>query len=134
MSLNQIPKAVRKAFSDQGIKLDMLGQPLSKGDQILVKSYGSHMPDTIANIKRINPVNLVIDVERQVFNRSYTTAWENANPGKMWWHEPNREQFYNYFKQEMSRHPSDVIKFDKQAEIAKSEYIKLVEAYPECFI
>jgi len=134
MSLNQIPKAVRKAFSDQGIKLDMLGQPLSKGDQILVKSYGSHMPDTIANIKRINPVNLVIDVKRKSFDASYHIAWAANNPNKRWWDEDDRDKFYKTYTKEMSRHPSDVIKFDKQAEIAKAEYIKLVEAYPECFI
>lgn len=134
MSLSQIPSDVRQAFADQGIKLDMLGQPLSKNDQVLVKSYGSATHDTIANIKRVNRVNLVIDVDRREFDSEHFQTWQDANPGKYWWKAADRNQFYKTYTQEMSRHPSDVVKFDKQAEIAKSEYSKLVDAYPECFI
>ena len=134
MSINQIPETVRKAFSTQGIKLDMLGQPLVEGDQILVKSYNSSVHNTIASIKRINPVNLVIDVERQTFDTSYFHTWQANNPNKKWWDEYNRDQFYCKFTQEISRNPSDVIKFDKQVEIAKAEYSKLVDAYPEFFV
>lgn len=134
MPISQIPDNVRQAFLDQGVKLDMLGQPLSKGDQILVKSYGSPTHNTLALIKRVNPVNLVIDVERARFNQEYCNKWREANPGKYYWKDADTTQFYTYYTQEMSRKPSDVIKFDKQAEIAKTEYAKLVDAYPECFL
>lgn len=135
MSTPKIPYEVRQAFTEQGIKLDMLGQRLSKGDYVLTKSYGSACHDTLAKIKRVNPVNLVIDVEITGYDREAIDAWRKANPGKQWWDEANHDRFryHNQFK-EMSRKPSDVIKFDQQAAIAKAEYDSLVEAYPECFL
>ena len=132
MSTPRIPYDVRQAFSNQGIKLDMLGQRLSKGDYILTKSYGSPCHDTLATIKRINPVNLVIDIEKHSYDYDGVRAWQNDNPHKSWWEE--RERFYITTVKEMSRKPSDVIKFDQQAALAKAEYDSLVDAYPECFL
>ena len=135
MSTPRIPHNVRQAFSDQGIKLDMLGQQLTEGDYVLTKSYGSACHDTLATIKRINPVNLVIDIEIHGYDNDLINKWRKDNPGKYWWDEPDCERFryVNKFK-EMSRKPSDVIKFNQQATLAKAEYDSLVNAYPECFL
>jgi hypothetical protein len=131
-SADSIPHEVRKAFSDQGIKLDMLGQKLNVGDQILVKGYGSPVHNNIATVKKINKVNLAVDVEAHYFDYDAHRKWCSLNPGVNYW-----KVGVSFRKKElktMARNPADVIKFDKQVASARAEYEALEEAYPEMFI
>lgn len=129
-----IPYQVRDSLALEGIKIDLLGQPLAKDDLVLVKGYGSMSHDVIATIKRINKVNIVVEVPKTFYNNNAIKEWRDNNPGQYWWKAENRDQFLISTTAEMSRKPHDVIKFDKQAEAAKTAYNKLQNDYPEYYI
>lgn len=127
-----ISQDTRKAFKSAGITLDMLGQPLKVGDRVLVKSYQSPAHDNISTIKRINKVNLVVDVEKYEFDYDAYHKWHDANPGKNWWREGKSFRVKEII--EMSRKPSDVILFNEQEKIADKAYSNLSAEYPEFYI
>lgn len=89
--------------------------------------------DTITTIKKINKVNLVVEVDRLYVEygpRNDTPKSPNYyNYGHPDSYYPNYTRGYN--PKEISRHPHDVIKFDKQAVQAKSDLDSLLSNYPE---
>ena len=136
MAKLEIPHELREALNKHNIKLDMLGQKLEIGDTVLTKSYGSPAHDTIASIKRINPVNIVLDVPITGYDWNKINDWERNNPGKNWYQAPEYPDHFRYINEvkEMSRKPYDLIKFNEQTAIAKREFDKIAEEYPEYFL
>lgn len=106
---------LHKALKKQKITVDRFGQQLQPGDYILVKGYHSMDRDTIAEVKRINRVNLVVDIQKGHY--TYTPEFK-----------------YESYTEEASRHPSDVIKINAQKEEMENTQKALYDNHPELFI
>lgn len=130
----QIDNKIYEALKANDITVDMLGQPLEVGSIILVKGYGSNDHDMVGKVKRINKVNLVVDIEKR-----YTTWGDYDTKGSR--HLPFGQpgSVYPNYKirtelVEMSRKPYDVIRFEAQKENADREFDQLMHKHPEAFV
>ena len=62
-------------LADEGLQLDMLGQPLAVGDTVLVKGYSSNILNQFATIKSVINGN-DLDVKKEEELQSYKTYKE----------------------------------------------------------
>lgn len=131
----KIDHKIHQALKINGITVDMLGQPLKVGDRVLVKGYSSPTHNLIAEIKKVNKVNLKVDVTKTQYQYSaYMDAVDNYKYNGSTGKEPNWRDYMISVTVPMNRDPYDVIKFEAQEKVAKEEFEKLMDEHPEAFV
>lgn len=106
-----ISRSTLLKLANEGLQFDMLGQPLAKGDTVLVKGYGSSMPNQFATIKRVSKKSISVDVEFGHWNywpdRKYISGIKNMrrlgleclkiNPEQQAYAEAREQELFNEY-------------------------------------
>lgn len=85
-----ISRSTLLKLANEGLQFDMLGQPLAKGDTVLVKGYGSSMPNQFATIKRVSKKSISVDVEFGQWDWGQYSSCPNNHVGH-WNYWPDRK-------------------------------------------
>ena len=119
-------------LANEGLQLDMLGQPLAKGDTVLVKGYGSAIPNQFATIKRISKKSISVDLEfgRWDYGQYSPRPDNHVGPWNSW---PDRK--YISGTKNMRRLGLECLKINpEQQAYAEAREQELFNEYPELFI
>ena len=119
-------------LADEGLQLDMLGQPLAVGDTVLVKGYSSNIPNQFATIKSVNKKSISVDVEFRKWDLGQYSDRPNNHVGP-WNYWPDRK--YISGTKNMRRLGLECLKINpEQQAYAEAREQELINEYPEFFI
>jgi hypothetical protein len=119
-------------LNNSGIPVDMLGQPIYKGDIILCKSYGSCSQDTFAKVLKVNKKSV------QIVQRIRCTHYGKYHPKPA--NHFGHWDFYPDFKVTYEEKPVlkkawDTLKVSQEfLDTAEARFKAVVDKHPEILI